>query len=116
MKSKRISTKAELAILHGSRPISMWTRIAILTQIKRLMPHDEFELAKQLETDKLLESISPIVQSYHYWRDGELVAFHVFSPFRFFLATGRQELAKQYKRTHNGMEFSSEEAFKGNSF
>lgn len=110
---KRISRKAELAIINGSRPLSMWTRTAILTQVKRLMSHDEFELAKTLPFDSLFASISPIVQSSHRI-DGDLVAFHSFSPFRFYLETGRPDLAKQYKRTHNGMEFCTIEAAKAN--
>lgn len=45
--TKGISKNAKKAMLEGARPFEMWTPIAILTQIKRIMPAQVYEIAKE---------------------------------------------------------------------
>lgn len=69
--SKDISQNAKRAMLEGARPLEMWTPIAILTQIKRMMPAQVYEIAKERYKAgfTLIECISPIVYKNCRWRD-----------------------------------------------
>lgn len=110
LNSKKISKGAKADMLIGARPWIMWTRTAILIQIKRLLSREDFELAKKLDTGTLFLSISPIIFSNHQWRDGIVLGHYVFSPYRFYAAIGRSDLALQYKRSHSGKEYDIIEA------
>ena len=105
--SKDIPTNAKMAMLEGARPFEMWTPIAILTQIKRMMPVQVYEIAKERYKAgfTLKECISPLVYKICRWRDYKIKPLHVLSPYRTYLYIGREDLAKHYKVRKAGMEF-----------
>lgn len=113
-KSKRISKGARADMLIGARPLEMWSRTAILIQVKRLLPRNDFEIAKRTDTQTLCRSISPIIFSNHEWRDGRILGHYVFSPYRFYLAIGHDDLAIEYKQRHSGKEYDIIEACEAN--
>lgn len=117
MISRQISKRATDVMQIGARPWHMWTPIAVLTQVKRIMPKEFYEQAKRLylEGDSLIDTISPIVFANYQWRDGEIYSHYMFSPFRFFLHIGREDLAKRYKRLRAGSEFDVTDAKSANS-
>lgn len=105
--TKDIPKNAKKAMLEGARPFDMWTPIAILTQIKRMMPAQVYEIAKERYEAgfTLKECISPIVYKNCRWRDYEIKALHVLSPYRTYCYIGREDLAMYYKVRKAGMEF-----------
>lgn len=105
--TKDISKNAKRAMLEGARPFDMWTPIAILTQIKRMMPAQIYEIAKERyrASFTLRECISPFVYKSCRRRDYEIKPLHVLSPYRTYLYIGRGDLARLYKARKAGMEF-----------
>lgn len=111
-KCKRTSNAAKFLMLYGIRPSELWTRIAILTQIKRVMP-ECYSLAKQLPIELLQECISPLVHSMCHFL-GKVVPFYAFSKYRAYQAFGMTWEAKCFKRTHNGKDYDAHELFEAN--